>query len=72
MKSLQTLPNLIQKGKINSSNHLKAALPPTLGGFPGVASIRYYVKCTVNRKEFYKENPRIVCFWLSLFSPGPG
>lgn len=25
---------------------------------PGMADIRYYIKVTVNRKEFYKENPR--------------
>lgn len=60
LSNLQTLPNLIQKGKISSVNHIKAPLPPTLGGFPGLASIRYYLKCTVKRREFYKENPRVV------------
>lgn len=28
--------------------------------FPGTAEIRYYLKVTVNRKEFYRENPRHV------------
>ncbi|KAL9057314.1 MAG: hypothetical protein Q9162_002388 [Coniocarpon cinnabarinum] len=60
MNNMQTLPNLIRKGNIASSNHIKAPLPPTLGGFPGLASIRYFVKCTVNRREFYKENPRVI------------
>ena len=49
LSRLQTLPNLVQKGQIQSSGHIKAPLPPTLGGFPGVASIRYYLKCTVKR-----------------------
>lgn len=40
--------------------HVKRTLPPTLTTFPGLAEIRYYVKVTVNRKEFYKENPRVV------------
>jgi hypothetical protein len=37
--------------------HTRATLPPTLAMFP-TADIRYYVKVTVNRKEFYRENPR--------------
>jgi len=40
--------------------HVKTTLPPTLTAFPGLAEIRYYLKVTVNRKEFYKENPRVV------------
>jgi len=42
------------------TNHIKAGLPPTLSNFPGMADIEYYIKVTVHRKEFYKENPRTV------------
>lgn len=38
--------------------HIKTTLPPTITSLPGMAEIRYFVKVTVNRKEFYKENPR--------------
>ena len=40
--------------------HAHTTLPPTMTAFPGMADIRYYIKVTVNRKEFYKENPRHV------------
>ena len=38
--------------------HVKKTLPPTLSGFPGEAEIRYFVKATVKRHAFWKENPR--------------
>ncbi|PPJ53951.1 hypothetical protein CBER1_05810 [Cercospora berteroae] len=38
--------------------HVKKTLPPTLSGYPGEAEIRYYVKCTVGRHGFLKENAR--------------
>ncbi|KAL2368457.1 hypothetical protein RJ035_005465 [Blastomyces gilchristii] len=38
--------------------HVRRALPPSLTGFPGEAEIRYYVKATVARPQFYKENYR--------------
>lgn len=38
--------------------HVKQTLPPSLSGFPGEAEIKYYVKVTVNRPQFFKENPR--------------
>lgn len=41
-----------------AERHLKKTLPPTLSGFPGEAEIRYYVKATVTRHAFWKENPR--------------
>ncbi|CAK4033288.1 Hypothetical predicted protein [Lecanosticta acicola] len=41
-----------------AEKHVKKTLPPTLSGFPGEAEIRYYVKVTVNRQSFFKENPR--------------
>lgn len=41
-----------------ATRHVKKTLPPTLSGFPGEAEIRYYVKCTVNRHGFLKENAR--------------
>jgi hypothetical protein len=40
------------------TQHVKQTLPPSLSGFPGEAEIRYYVKVTVNRPQFFKENPR--------------
>lgn len=40
--------------------HVKQTLPPSLSAFPQVADIRYYVKATVVRPEFYKENIRAV------------
>jgi hypothetical protein len=43
------------------NRHVKQTLPPSLNGFPGEAEIRYFVKATVNRPQFYKENPRSVC-----------
>lgn len=50
-------------GDINRSDtrHVKTALPPSLNGLPGQAEIRYYVKVTVQRPAFYKENFRAVC-----------
>ena len=43
------------------NNHVKTTLPPSLNGLPGEAEIRYYVKVTVQRPAFYKENFRAVC-----------
>ncbi|KAI7310071.1 hypothetical protein KC315_g12725 [Hortaea werneckii] len=40
------------------SRHVKKTLPPTISGFPGEAEIRYFVKATVNRHSFFKENSR--------------
>ena len=40
--------------------HVKKILPPSLGGMPGEAEIQYYVKATVQRPAFYKENFRAV------------
>lgn len=40
--------------------HVKKILPPSLGGLPGEAEIQYYVKATVQRPAFYKENFRAV------------
>ncbi|KAJ5734124.1 hypothetical protein N7493_002910 [Penicillium malachiteum] len=42
------------------NRHVKKTLPPSLSGFPGMADIRYYVKATVIRPQFYKENIRAV------------
>ncbi|MCJ1309447.1 hypothetical protein MMC25_003107 [Agyrium rufum] len=41
-----------------SYNHVKKTLPPSLTGFPGEAEIRYFVKATVQRPAFFKENYR--------------
>lgn len=44
----------------NTRNHVKKTLPPSLNGLPGEAEIRYFVKVTVQRPAFYKENFRSV------------
>lgn len=41
-----------------ATQHVKRTLPPSLSGFPGEAEIRYFVKVTVSRHSFFKENPR--------------
>lgn len=41
------------------TKHVKKTLPPTMSGFPGEAEIRYFVKATVSRHGFWKENPRV-------------
>ena len=44
----------------DTNRHVKQTLPPSLNGFPGEAEIHYYVKVTVQRAAFYKENYREV------------
>jgi hypothetical protein len=48
------------------THHIKATLPPSLSGFPGEAEIRYYVKVTVSRPSFFKENPRAIANFTFL------
>ncbi|KAL6714042.1 hypothetical protein ACLMJK_008536 [Lecanora helva] len=48
------------------NNHVKKTLPPSLNGLPGEAEIRYYVKATVQRPAFYKENFRAVVPFMFL------
>jgi len=48
------------------TQHVKTTLPPSLSGFPGEAEIRYYVKVTVNRPQFFKENPRAIANFTFL------
>lgn len=50
----------------DTDRHVKKTLPPSLRGFPGEAEIKYYVKATIVRPQFYKENIRSVCSWTSL------
>ncbi|EED12649.1 arrestin (or S-antigen) domain protein [Talaromyces stipitatus ATCC 10500] len=40
--------------------HVKKTLPPSLSTFPGEAEIKYYVKTTVVRPQFFKENIRSI------------
>ncbi|KAF6237441.1 hypothetical protein HO173_004331 [Letharia columbiana] len=42
----------------DTNKHVKKTLPPSLNGLPGEAEIHYYVKATVQRPAFYKENFR--------------
>ncbi|KAH0543027.1 hypothetical protein FGG08_002635 [Glutinoglossum americanum] len=42
----------------NTEKHVKRTLPPSLSGIAGEAEIRYYVKVTVVRPQFYRENYR--------------
>lgn len=44
----------------DTNRHVKKTLPPSFGGFPGMADIKYFVKVTVIRPQFYKENIRAV------------
>ena len=48
------------------TQHVKQTLPPSLNGFPGEAEIRYFVKVTVNRPQFFKENPRAMANFTLL------
>lgn len=41
--------------------HVKKTLPPTLASSPGEAEIKYFLKATIIRPQFYKENIRAVC-----------
>lgn len=50
--------NTIPEFAKTATQHVKTTLPPSLAGFPGEAEIRYFVKVTVNRPQFFKENPR--------------
>ncbi|KAL2841471.1 hypothetical protein BJX68DRAFT_245452 [Aspergillus pseudodeflectus] len=43
-----------------ANRHVKKTLPPSLSGFPRMAEIKYYVKATVVRPQFYKENLRAI------------
>ncbi|KAI2467005.1 hypothetical protein F4781DRAFT_403583 [Annulohypoxylon bovei var. microspora] len=38
--------------------HVRATLPPSLTGFPQEAEVRYYIKVTIQRPGFFKENWR--------------
>ncbi|KAF2231681.1 arrestin [Viridothelium virens] len=42
------------------SRHVKQTLPPNLTGFPGEADIRYFVKVTVARPQFFQQNARAI------------
>ncbi|KAJ9209336.1 hypothetical protein DTO166G4_9069 [Paecilomyces variotii] len=44
----------------DTDRHVKKTLPPSLRGFPGEAEIKYYVKATIVRPQFYKENIRSI------------
>lgn len=43
-----------------TKHHVKKTLPPTLLGFGDEAEIKYYIKVTVVRPQFYRENIRDV------------
>ncbi|KAK9791270.1 hypothetical protein AB5N19_08848 [Seiridium cardinale] len=53
--------------------HVRTTLPPSLTGFPRKAEIRYYIKVTIQRPGFFKENWRYqVGFkFLPMESPRP-
>ncbi|KAF1831025.1 hypothetical protein BDW02DRAFT_506213 [Decorospora gaudefroyi] len=58
--------NAIPEFAKTATQHVKATLPPSLTGFPGEAEIRYFVKVTVNRPQFFKENPRAIANFTLL------
>lgn len=45
----------------DTNRHVKKTLPPSLTSFPGEAEVKYYLKVTIIRPQFYKENIRAVC-----------
>ncbi|OAK97678.1 hypothetical protein IQ06DRAFT_296000 [Phaeosphaeriaceae sp. SRC1lsM3a] len=49
-----------------ATHHMKTTLPPSLAGYPGEAEIKYFVKVTVNRPQFFKENPRAIAIFTLL------
>lgn len=51
----------------DTNRHVKKTLPPSFGGFPGMADIKYFVKATVIRPQFYKENIRAVGISITAF-----
>lgn len=53
--------------------HAKSPLPPSLGGYPGEAEIKYFVKATVVRPKFYQENLRneVPITFLPIEQPRP-
>ncbi|KAK5085101.1 hypothetical protein LTR70_008673 [Exophiala xenobiotica] len=53
--------------------HAKLPLPPSLGGYPGEAEIKYFVKATVVRPKFYQENLRteVPLTFLPIEQPRP-
>lgn len=58
--------NAIPEFAKTATQHIKSTLPPSLTGFPGEAEIRYFAKVTVNRPQFFKENPRAVANFTLL------
>lgn len=48
----------------DTNRHVKKTLPPSLASFPGEAEIKYFIKATIIRPQFYKENIRGVCLIL--------
>ncbi|KAF2853362.1 arrestin [Plenodomus tracheiphilus IPT5] len=58
--------NAIPEFAKTATHHIKTTLPPSLAGFPGEAEIRYFVKVTVNRPSFFKENPRSIANFTLL------
>ncbi|KAH6655608.1 hypothetical protein BKA67DRAFT_561242 [Truncatella angustata] len=53
--------------------HVRSTLPPSLTGFPRKAEIRYYIKVTIQRPGFFKENWRyqLGFKFLPIESPRP-
>lgn len=46
----------------DASRHVRGTLPPSLSGIPDdEAWVRYFLKVTVNRPQFYRSNMRSVC-----------
>ncbi|KAF2638482.1 hypothetical protein P280DRAFT_551582 [Massarina eburnea CBS 473.64] len=58
--------NMIPEYAKSPTQHVKTTLPPSISGFPGEAEIRYFVKVTVNRPQFFKENPRAMAHFTML------
>jgi len=71
MKDLKIGQLNVQFGQ--EPQHAKMPLPPSLGGYPGEAEIKYFVKATVVRPKFYQENLRneVPITFLPIEKPRP-
>lgn len=58
--------NIVPEVAKTPTRHVKQTLPPSLNGFPGEAEVGYFVKVTVNRPQFFKENPRAMANFTLL------
>jgi hypothetical protein len=66
LTSFSSFANMALEVAKTPTQHVKTTLPPSLSGFPGEAEIRYFVKVTVARPQFFKENARAIANFTLL------